>query len=242
MADLPTSHPHGRGITMARCGEVVAAQVAEFEAQCDQLHEAPPLGALVRVHAAFDFTIYALVGGISSGGVDAGMRPVPRGRDGCEDAEIFRAHPDLVHLLATCVRCLVVGFSQSGMTYRYLPSRPAPIHYSVTMCDPSEVAAFTRELGYFPAILTARDLSIEEVIAAHVRYAADARDPAATAAEPAYAFSVRAGRSLAQHLRGDPQRLTTILQRIRRDAPSSDPAPAWETGRSSQPIVPALTS
>jgi hypothetical protein len=223
-----------------RCGEVVAAQVAEFEAQCDQLHGAPPLGALVRVNAGPDFTIFGLVAGISTGGVDPGMRPIPRGRDGCEDSEIFLAHPDLAHLLATSVRCLVVGFCQAGTMYRYLPALPVPIHYSVTLCAPAEVDAFTRDLGYFPMIISARDVPIEEVVAAHVRHTAEARDLIAPDAEQPYAFSVRAGRTLAQLLRGEPQRLSTILQRIRRPQPAERTPPVWEPGRATQPVTQAL--
>jgi hypothetical protein len=212
----PNWHRGEPGTSFARCGEVVAAQVSEFEAQCDQLHASPPLGALVRVTASEEFTILGLVAGITTGGVESGMRPIPRGRDGCEDSEIFRAHPDLAHLLATCVRCLVVGFRRGPQVHHFLPSFPAPIHYSVAACSPTEVAEFTRDFDYFPTLVTARDLPIEEALAAHVRYAAEARDRATSAAEPPYDFTIRAGRALTQLLRGDHQRLSTILQRIRR--------------------------
>ncbi len=219
--EQPFGQLHARRSSLPRCGEVVAAQVAEFEAQCDQL-----------------LAIYGLVAGISTGGVDTGMRPVPRGRAGCEDAEIFRAHPDLAHLLATTVRCLVVGFCQGGAMYRYLPSQPAPIHYSVVGCDPSDLDQFTRDFGYFSMVIAARDLPVEEVLAAHIRHAADARDLGTSEAEGPYAFSVRAGRALAQLLRGEPQRLSTILQRIRRSRPDE---PAWEAGSPAQPLAQALT-
>jgi hypothetical protein len=236
MAD-PLRPSTDRGTSFARCGEVVAAQVAEFEAQCDELHAAPPLGALVTVTAGTDFTIVGLVAGISTGGVESGMRPIPRGRDGCEDAEIFLAHPDLAHLLATSMRCLVVGFRQGAQIFQFLPASPAPIHYSVLAATPTEIAAFTHDFGYFPTLIAARDLPVEEVIAAHVRYAAVARDPAATAAEPLYEFSVRAGRALAQMLRGEHQRLTTVLQRIRR--PQSASA-LWDATRVREPVAQAF--
>jgi hypothetical protein len=219
------------GGSFDRCGEVVAAQVAEFEAQCDRLHASPPLGALVRVIAGSELTILGLVAGIVTGGVEAGMRPIPRGREGCEDAEIFCAHPDLAHLLATSARCLVVGFWQGSQIRQFLPASPVPIHYSVTTCSPAEVADFTRAFAYFPSILAAHDVPIEEVMAAHIRYAAEARDSVALRAEPPYEFTIRAGRALTQLLRGDHQRLSTILQRIRRPHGSeatSGVAPAGE--------------
>src|SRR5687768_16641169 len=128
MAD-PYQPSTARSASFSRCGAVVAAQVAEFEAQCDQLHASPPLGALVRVTAGSDLSIFGLVAGISTGGVESGMRPIPRGREGCEDSEIFRAQPDLAHLLATSVRCLGVGFRLGDQIFHCLPAAAAPIRY-----------------------------------------------------------------------------------------------------------------
>lgn len=209
-------------MTSIRFGEVVAAQITEFEAQCDQLHRSPPLGALVRVAVRPDLTIIGLVAEVATGGFEPGLRPVPRGRDGFEDDAIFRAHPDLVQLLATRVRCLVVGFFQGDQISRHLPPYPPPIHYSVATCPPSEVTAFTERFDYFTTVLTARDLPFEEIIAAHIRLTADSRDPAALDAEPPYGYTVRAGRALAQLLRGDHQRLSATLQRIRRRQTDAD--------------------
>jgi hypothetical protein len=222
---------------LLRCGEVVGAQVSEFEARCDQLHAPPPLGSLVRVSAGVNVAVYGLVAGITTGGVDSGMRPIPRGREGCEDADVFRAHPDLAHLLATSIRCLVVGFRQNGRIYRFLPSAPASIHFSVITCTPDEISAFCADFGYVSTLLAARDLPVEEVVAAHIRYAAEARDAAAEADEPAYQFTIRAGRTLAQLLRSEQQRLNAILQRIRR---LESPTAGWRAPDFHEPAAQAL--
>jgi hypothetical protein len=195
-----------------RAGEVVATTVAEFEAQCPQLHQAPPLGALVRVQIDDGLRIYGVVAGCSTDGVDMGARPVPRARDGCEDADVYRENPDLAYVLRTCFRSLVVGFDQSGLTCHYLPPMTAPIHYSVTLCSPDETRAFTHQLDYFRILLDARDVPCEEVLAAHVRFVATR---CFGGSEAAYAFAIRAGREAATLLRAEHQRLVTILQRIR---------------------------
>ncbi|MEA2639206.1 MAG: hypothetical protein QOF51_600 [Chloroflexota bacterium] len=198
---------------MRSAGEVVGTTSTELIAQSAHLHETPPLGALVRVKVDERLAIYAVVAGAATDGVSAGARPVLRGREGIEDAAIYRENPDLVHVLRTCFQCVVVGFCRDGAVCHFLPPTPAPIHYSVYLCGPDEVVEFTAALGYVQMLLTARDIPTEEVVAAHIREAAERRNPKA---ESAYDFTVRAGREVAALLREDHQRLATILQRIRR--------------------------
>jgi len=202
-------------VQIARAGEVVGTAATEFEAHCPRLHEAPPLGTLVRVQPADGLAVYAVVAGSTTDGVDAGARPVPRARDGCEDADIYREHPDLAYVLRTCFQCIVVGFQDDLGMHHFLPPCTAPIHYSVVCCTEDEVEAFTRRLDYFRIMLDAQSVPTEEVLAAHVRLVATTRHRARSASEGAYEFSVRAGREVANLLRGDHQRLVAILSRIR---------------------------
>src|SRR5688572_1304985 len=194
-----------------RLGEVIATSTTRFEAQCVRLHEAPDLGSLVRVQASDGLTVFGIVAGALTDGVDSGVRPVPRGRDGAEDADVFLAHPDLVHVLRTCVQCLVVGYREWSVVWRHLPPRPAPIHYSVASCDDQELLEFTSTLEYFRMVLEVRDAPADEVLAAHVRLAAEARLREPRTLETPYDFSVRAGRELARVLRDDHQRLLPLL-------------------------------
>ena len=196
-------------LTDSRVGEVVATSIAEFEAQSVTLHQIPPLGALVRVRVDGGGAIYGVVAGAQTVGVDAGVRPVPRGRDGCEDAEIYRDNPDLAYVLRTSFQCLVVGYGVGGAIYYHLPAAPAPIHYSVLACPPNECEQFSASLAYFRVILAARNAPIEEVLAAHIRFLASSRR------DQARAFCVRAGREVALLLRADHVRAATILQHIR---------------------------
>lgn len=195
--------------TGSRIGEVVATSISEFEAQSVTLHESPPLGALVRVRVNGGGAIYGVVAGAQTVGVDASVRPAPRGRDGCEDADIYRDNPDLAFVLRTSFQCLVVGYCTERTIYHHLPAGPAPIHYSVLACPTDECERFSHSLAYFRVILAARNLPIEEVLAAHIRFLASHR------LDQSRAFSIRAGREVAVLLRADHIRAAAILQGIR---------------------------
>src|SRR5205807_8506086 len=99
--------------------------------------------------------------------------------------------------------------------HHFLPPTTAPIHYSVVQCASEEVQAFTQKLDYFRILLDARTAPGEEVLAAHIRFAAASRNVSGPMAESPYEFSVRAGREVATLLRTDHQRLAAIVTRIR---------------------------
>lgn len=202
MAESSSSSP--------RAGEVVATSTGEFEAQAVQLHRAPPLGALVSVRLDDGCRLYGVVGGAYTEGLDTGARPVPRATDARQNADVYRDNPDLAHVLRTCFRCVVVGFHDGRTVRHYLPAAPAPIHYSVAVCDPDDVGAFTEDFGYFPLLLNARNLPVEEVLAAHVRFVAENLPQ-----ESGEDTRIRAGRDIAALLRDDHARLRTVLERIR---------------------------
>jgi len=204
-----------------RVGEIVATTVIEFEAQCPRLHETPPLGALIGVQTDDSCTLYGVVAGAFTEGVDMGARPIPRARDGVENADIYREHPDLAFVLRTCFRCVVVGFRQDGHIHQFLPPTAAPIHYSATVCDPIEVTEFSQRLDSLRILLDAPNVPNDELVAAHVRFVA------ATSGNPGitdYQFTVRAGKEVATLLRADHQRLVAILHRIRPAASAFLPA------------------
>src|SRR5437660_9911919 len=198
-----------------RAGEVVATSTTEFEAQAVELHRAPPLGALVAVRRDDGCRLYGVVAGAYTEGLDTGARPVPRATDARQDADVYRDNPDLAHVLRTCFRCLVVGFHDGRLVRHYLPAEPAPIHYSVAVCEPDEIRTFTGDFGYFPLLLNARNLPVEEVLAAHVRFVASGQSEGGGRLSDE--TRVRAGREIAALLRDDHARLRTVLDRIRPD-------------------------
>jgi hypothetical protein len=76
-------------------------------------------------------------------------------------------------------------------------------------CAAGELADFTGRFDYFRLVLDNRDLPADELLAANLRYAAEARGAGGRD------FLVDAGRELARLLAMDLGRLDAILRRIR---------------------------
>ena len=100
-----------------KIGEVIEAATGGFAAQCYELHNPPPFGALVRVSEG-DIDIYAAVADATTTSIEPGRRPVARG--GEEEGDVFSANPQLEKLLRTEIRAVVVGhkYSLPGETER----------------------------------------------------------------------------------------------------------------------------
>jgi hypothetical protein len=109
-------------------------------------------------------------------------------------------------VLRTTFRALVVGFADADRLYQFLPPRPARLHYSVFTCPPQLVLEFAENLDYLQALLNAAEVPVDELLAANLRYVAGCHGNDR-------AFLERAGRELAQLLRADYARLTSILRR-----------------------------
>lgn len=193
---------------MEKIGEVIEATTGEFTAQSYELHRAPPFGSLVKTWEQ-GTAIYGVVGYSSTGSIEAGRRPLARGRDLAEEEEVYRQNPQLARLLRTDFKALVVGHQEGGRICHFLPPRPPRVHAFVYPCSPEEVAAFTQALDFLTLLLgTGLPIPPEELVAACLRRAAAAR-------EDGRSFLVRAGKELALLLAGEPARLNAILRRIR---------------------------
>jgi hypothetical protein len=170
------------------------------------LDAAPPFGAFVEVATEDGFTIYGVVAHVQTAGIDPGSRAIMRGHGDVRDERIYQENPDLPLVLRTTFRGLVVGFGEGAQLYQFLPPRPARLHYSVFTCQPDVVRNLASSLDYLQALLNAVDVPVDELLAANLRYtAAHVRDGGA--------FLNLAGRELAQLLRADYSRLTSILRR-----------------------------
>ena len=104
-----------QGDSGTRLGEVVEATTTEFVVQCYELYTAPTLGSLVR--CGDDEAIYGIVYEIGTRSIDAGRRPIARGRDEEDEDAIYESNPQLSRLLSTEFRALSVGhngISQDG--------------------------------------------------------------------------------------------------------------------------------
>jgi len=191
-----------------RIGEVIEASTGEFLAQCYELEEAPPFGSLVKTRDGAT-EVYAVVYNAETASIDPERKPLARGKDEAEEADIFRHNPQLAKLLRTNFSALVLGHRAEDGLYHRLPPRPARIHSFVYTCDAEEVRQFTRSLDFLALLVNARvPASVEELVAACLRQASEAHDDGR-------AFLVGAGKELSLLLGGQLNRLDAILRRIR---------------------------
>jgi hypothetical protein len=107
------------------------------------------------------------------------------------------------------VSVLVVGHVDQGQMYQYLPPQPPATLDEIMTCDYEEIKRFTADFTYFRTVLNAKDAPSDELLAASLRLAADARG--AQGRE----FLVRAGRELSRLLAFDAVRLEGLLRRIK---------------------------
>lgn len=194
----------------AKIAEIIEASTSEFMAQCYELHQPPPFGSLVKTKEG-EIEIYGVVCDAATTSIEPGRHPIARGREEAEGEDIFRSSPQLAKLLRTEFTALVVGHREGKEDEKlnhYLPPRPARIHSFVYVCDAEEVERFSQSLDFL-SILVSAGGQADELIAACLRHAAQAKpDPRG--------FLVGAGKELAVLLGSEPNRLNTILRRIRR--------------------------
>ncbi len=103
-----------------------------------------------------------------------------------------------------------VGFIQFDNVHQTLPPRPPLSLDPVQLCDADTVWLFTQRLDFLRLVLNTSEVPTEELMAAALRHAADARP-----ADQRYSFLVDAGRHMAGLLSHDLPRLQHILKLIR---------------------------
>jgi hypothetical protein len=113
------------------------------------------------------------------------------------------------------VGVLVVGYRRGTEIHHRLPPQPPLSLDIIHTCASDELVAFTERFDYFRLVLDNRDLPCDELIAASLRAAAEARQA------QGYGFLVEAGRELARLLALDPVRLDAVLRRLRPDGSSA---------------------
>jgi|WetSurMetagenome_2_1015567.scaffolds.fasta_scaffold359081_1 hypothetical protein len=195
-----------------RAGEVVEACTTNFVAQCYELYDSPPLGALIKTRET-DIELYAVVYNVLTSGIEPGRRPIARGRDEANEEEIYRTSPQLLKLLKSEFSALVIGFKQGDEVFQYLPAKPARIHSFVYDCNPEEVKSFSRSFDFLNVLLKSRlEIPVEELVGAVLR-----RMCRVYGAEK-HAFLVSAGKELAALLSADYAQLKAILKGLKYDA------------------------
>lgn len=107
------------------------------------------------------------------------------------------------------VSVLTVGCGGGEAVRHCLPPQPPVTLDWLYQCTDEEVRTFTLRFDYFRLVLDARQVPSDELLAASLREAAEARP-----ANKREAFLVEAGRELARLLAGDPVRLEGLLRRL----------------------------
>ena len=107
------------------------------------------------------------------------------------------------------ISVLVVGHVRDGRPLQYLPPQPPIALDQIMTCSRDEVVRFTRDSTYFRTVLDAKEARADELLAAALRVAAEARGGQGRD------FLVQAGRELSRILAFDAVRLEGLLRRIK---------------------------
>ena len=187
-----------------RVGEVMMSHSQRIEAQCYELHNAPPLGALLRIGSP---PVYAVVREIWNEPLDPSRPLAPRGSALETEEEIYAANPQLSAMLTTRFAGVVVGYVE-GLTVKFgLPAQPPNLHAFVFTCGPDEAAAFATDLGWIRMFLADGSPASDSALAGFLRQSA-------AGMADRQGFLLRSGRTLAAELSRDPQRLQAILREM----------------------------
>jgi len=187
-------------------GRVIRSSTVRFAVGCQLLRpQVPAFGALVKAQTVSDLAVYGLI-------YDVRMEDDPFVRQVASFTDSQR--PEIIEdmrnrQLPIEVGVLVVGHRTRAQLHHRLPPQPPLSLDLVRTCDRGELVEFTERFDYFQLVLDNRDLPADELLAAHLRYSAEAR------ADTGREFLVRAGRELARLLALDLGRLDALLRRIR---------------------------
>ncbi len=189
-----------------KVAEVIEASTAQFTAQCYELYEIPPLGALVKTG-----DIYGIVAHATTAGMEPGRKPIARGKDEASEEAVYESSPQLSKLLRSEFTAAVVGYKKDDKIHQYLPPQPARIHGFVYLCQPEEVEEFSRSFSFLNILINAAvPIPAEELIAATLRQMSRVR-------QDSRSFMVAAGKELANLFSSNVARLKSIMERIKHD-------------------------
>ncbi|MEJ2734712.1 MAG: hypothetical protein P8189_14285 [Anaerolineae bacterium] len=189
-------------------GRIIRSSTTRFAVGCQVLRpQVPIFGSLVKVRVLGDDEIYGLIH-------DVRMEEDPFVRQMASVTEDLR--PEYIEDMRRNrqvpieVGVLVVGYRHDGSIFHRLPPQPPLSLDVIHTCVAGELVEFSERFDYFRLVLDQVDLPADELLAANLRYAAEARGPAV-----GQGFLVDAGRELARLLAMDLARLDALLRRIR---------------------------
>jgi len=188
-------------------GRIIRSSTTRFAVGCQVLRpRVPAFGSLVKVSAVGGEQVHGLIYEVRMDD-DPFVRQMAAAGDalGAEYVEDMRRNRQV----PIEVGVLVVGYRSGGRVRHYLPPQPPSSLDVILICSQQELVQFSERFDYFRLILDNRDLPADELLAAHLRYAAEARGAAGSD------FLLDAGRTLASLLALDMTRLEGLLRRVR---------------------------
>ena len=190
---------------LRRVGEVIAAHTERIEAQCYELHQAPPLGALLRIGEAPP--VYGVARAVRHEPLDPGRPLAVRGAALETEDAIYAGNPQLASMLATRFAAVIVGYGVGAEIRAGLPDAPPHLHSFVFPGAPAEAAILAGQPQFYKLLLAEATVASDLALAALLKRAGPASGDRR-------GFLVRAGRMLAAELSRDTPRLHTILREI----------------------------
>ena len=188
-----------------RVGEVIAAHTERIEAQCYELHHAPPLGALLRIGDAPP--VYGVTRAVRHEPLDPSRPLAVRGAALATEDAIYADNPQLSSMLATRFAAVIVGYGVGAEIRAGLPDAPPHLHSFVFPGTPADAATLAGQPQFYKLLLAEATVASDLALAALLKRAGPA-------AGDRRRFLVQAGRMLASELARDTPRLHTILSEI----------------------------
>jgi hypothetical protein len=186
-------------------GRVLRSSTASFTIGTKTLAaDVPRFGAFVTAPAPDGCTIIGLIYDVL---IDDDL--FARQLIGAEVSEEYIADQRQNRQVPIEISVLIVGHARDGQMYPYLPPQPPISLDQIMTCGDADVVAFTNEFTFFRTVLNAKDAPADELLAAALRTAADARG------DGKRPYLVRAGRELSRLLAFDAVRLEGLLRRIK---------------------------
>lgn len=188
-----------------RVGRVLRSSTRGFTVGCRAMRpQVPAFGAFVRANVQAGHT-YGLIYDVRVQD-DAFSRQFI-GADTPEEVVRDQRENRLVPIE---VSVLAVGGRSDAGIYHGLPQQPPLTLDWLHQCTDEEVQAFTVRFDYFSLVLSSRDVPADELLAASVRAAAQARPE-----REHETFLVAAGKELVRLLVSNPIRLENLLRGLR---------------------------
>ena len=191
------------GLSDGIIGEVIRASSTEFETQCYELYQFPPLGSLVI--SDDENPVFGIVSHSVTESLDPSRTPRPRG-PGLENVKaIYEESPQLNNLLTSRFTAITVGYLKDHSIVMRLSPVPPRILSLTRICTDSELNEFSSDFDFVSRLLNSSFASSDDVLAAFLNIASSLR----TAPDQ---YLIDIGKEIASLVPGQMRRVNLILR------------------------------